>query len=140
MVAKCPTVHSRLMKRILFCLDQIRVIDFHWQIWVICVLYSIEDGKKMPHPHFFLLLEFKNAKILENKEFLVYMTFEVTCQKRHHGEKRVDKNSHLPPQLESLQGIRLVTWPIRLKRVFSIPSGKRLIFVLWLRDLKNGPQ
>ena len=51
----------------------------------------------------------KYAKILENKEFLVYTTFEVTCQKRHPGEKRVDKNSHLPPQLESLQGIRLVT-------------------------------
>ena len=49
------------------------------------------------------------AKILEDKEFLLYMTFEVTCQKRHHGEKRVDKNSHLPPQLESLQGISLVT-------------------------------
>ena len=77
-------------------------------------MYIIEDGKKMPLPYScFFFLSFLSlgsyAKILENKEFLLYMTFEVTCQKRHHGEKRVDKNSHLPPQLESLQGIRLVT-------------------------------
>ena len=76
-------------------------------------MYIIEDGKKMTLPYFCFFFSFLSlgsyAKILENKEFLLYMTFEVTCQKRHHGEKRVDKNSHLPPQLESLQGIRLVT-------------------------------
>ena len=124
MVAKCPTVHSRVMKRILFCLDQIRVID-------LCFVHHWRWQKNATPLFLFFFLSFGSyAKILEDKEFLLYMTFEVTCQKRHHGEKRVDKNSHLPPQLESLQGISLVTWPIKLGFPLKIWS--------WLTNQKVG--
>ena len=65
---------------------------------------------------FFFLSFCSYAKILEDKEFLLYMTFEVTCQKRHHGEKRVDKKFPLATTARILARYQSchVTYQIRI--------------------------
>ena len=103
-------MHSRLMKNLFHLKNRFPLANLSHLGFFVCTSLKMAKKCHSPISVFFSFLSLGSyAKILENKEFLLYMTFEVTCQKRHHGEKRVDKNSHLPPQLESLQGIRLVT-------------------------------